>query len=261
MVLACVAIAVVVLVLTHTAPAPGLFDLAAGPRAIWQMPRTSPPTVYLTYDDGPNAATTPMLLDVLAREHVHATFFLIDREITDRTVPLVARMFADGHGVALHSDSRLDLLMAPATFARKLTTNADRIERSDTADTRGRPHRLAFAHDTRPEEIDYRLIGWGWAGGLELVTSTTAAPPSLVSRRIYRRSVVMHDAMCTTLPTSATHVVRPAPRPAAASKDKHSEGLSRARSAKAGHGQATPFATAAREQGTYAKDLYTIGDA
>jgi peptidoglycan/xylan/chitin deacetylase (PgdA/CDA1 family) len=65
MVLACVAIAVVILMLTHAGPAPGLFDLAAGPRAIWHMPRISPPTVYLTYDDGPNAATTPMLLDVL----------------------------------------------------------------------------------------------------------------------------------------------------------------------------------------------------
>jgi peptidoglycan/xylan/chitin deacetylase (PgdA/CDA1 family) len=72
MVLACVAIAVVILMLTHAGPAPGLFDLAAGPRAIWHMPRISPPTVYLTYDDGPNAATTPMLLDVLAREHARA---------------------------------------------------------------------------------------------------------------------------------------------------------------------------------------------
>ena len=166
MVLACVAIVVVVLVLTHTAPAQGLFDLAAGPRAIWQMPRTGPPTVYLTYDDGPNAATTPMLLDVLAREHVHATFFLIDREITDRTVPLVARMFAEGHGVALHSDSRLDLLMSPATFARKLTTNADRIERL----TGHRPIRAFRPHAgwrsatmyAGLRRIDYLLIGWGW---------------------------------------------------------------------------------------------------
>ena len=60
-----------------------------------------------------------MLLDVLAREGVRATFFFIDREITDRTVPLVARRFAEGHGVARHSDSRLDLLMSPAAFARK----------------------------------------------------------------------------------------------------------------------------------------------
>jgi hypothetical protein len=72
-------------VLTHTAPAQGLFDRAGGSRAIWQMPRTSPPSVYLTHDDRPNAATTPMLLDVLAREHVHVTLFLIDRKITNGT--------------------------------------------------------------------------------------------------------------------------------------------------------------------------------
>ena len=166
LVVTCVAIAVVIAVLTHTGPAPGLFDAAARSRAIWHMPGTTPPTVYLTYDDGPNANTTPMLLDVLAREHVHATFFLIDREITERTVPLVARMFAEGHAVALHSDSRLDLLMSPAAFARKLTTNADRIERL----TGHRPIRAFRPHAgwrsatmyTGLKRIDYRLIGWGW---------------------------------------------------------------------------------------------------
>ena len=166
MALACVALAVLMVGLAHTGPAPGMFDLAAGPRAIWHMPRTSPPTVYLTYDDGPNVATTPMLLDVLAREHARATFFLVDREITDRTVPLVARMFAEGHAVALHSDSRLDLLMSPAAFARKLTTNADRIERL----TGHRPIRAFRPHAgwrsatmyAGLKRIDYRLIGWGW---------------------------------------------------------------------------------------------------
>ena len=160
------AIAAATLILTHTAPAPGLFDVAAGGRAVWHMPRTDPATVYLTYDDGPNVATTPMLLDVLAREQVRATFFLIDREITDRTVPLVARMFAEGHGVALHSDNRLDLLMSPASFARKLTTNADRIERL----TGHRPIRAFRPHAgwrsatmyAGLKRIDYRLIGWGW---------------------------------------------------------------------------------------------------
>ena len=162
----CVAIAGVMLVLTHTAPAPWLFDVAAGPRAIWHMPRTAPPTVYLTYDDGPNAATTPMLLDVLARERARATFFLVDRQITDRTAPLVLRMFAEGHAVALHSDSRLDLLMSPSAFARKLTTNADRIERL----TGHRPIRAFRPHAgwrsatmyAGLKRIDYRLIGWGW---------------------------------------------------------------------------------------------------
>jgi peptidoglycan-N-acetylglucosamine deacetylase len=164
--LTALAVAAVILVLTHTAPAPGPFDVAAGPLAVWHMPRTSPATVYLTYDDGPNAATTPVLLDVLAREGVRATFFLVDGQITDRTAPLVARMFAEGHGVALHSDSRFDLLMLPSAFARKLTTNADRIERL----TGRRPIRAFRPHAgwrsatmyAGLKRIDYRLIGWGW---------------------------------------------------------------------------------------------------
>jgi peptidoglycan/xylan/chitin deacetylase (PgdA/CDA1 family) len=194
------AIATVILVLTHTVPAPGPFDVMAGPRAVWHMPRTSPPTVYLTYDDGPNAATTPALLDVLAREQVRATFFLVDREITDRTVPLVARMFAEGHSVALHSDSRLDLLMSPAAFARKLAANADRIERL----TGHRPVRAFRPHAgwrsaamyAGLKRIDYRLIGWGWMrwDWNWYRTRTADATVDRVAPRIEPGDiVVMHD--------------------------------------------------------------------
>src|SRR5262245_17808435 len=98
-----VSIAVGVSVLAHTALAPLAFDVIAGRRAVWHMPKTVPPAVYLTYDDGPNPTTTGDLLDVLWREQVQATFFLIDRHITDQTAPLVQRMFDEGHAVALHS--------------------------------------------------------------------------------------------------------------------------------------------------------------
>jgi peptidoglycan/xylan/chitin deacetylase (PgdA/CDA1 family) len=36
-----------------------------------------PKTVALTFDDGPDAEWTPKILDVLEREHVPATFFVI----------------------------------------------------------------------------------------------------------------------------------------------------------------------------------------
>src|SRR3954470_11371597 len=97
-----IAIVAGIVALAHTAPAPFLFDAIAGDRVVWHMPRTDPPTIYLTFDDGPNPTTTPDLLDVLAKQGVRATFFLIDRHITDATAPLVRRMFADGHAVALH---------------------------------------------------------------------------------------------------------------------------------------------------------------
>jgi peptidoglycan/xylan/chitin deacetylase (PgdA/CDA1 family) len=92
--------------LAHTMPAPFILDVLAGDRALWHMPRGDPPTIYLTYDDGPNPSTTPDLLDVLAREGIHATFFVIDRHVTQDTAPIVRRMFAEGHAVALHSANK-----------------------------------------------------------------------------------------------------------------------------------------------------------
>jgi hypothetical protein len=65
-------IGVGIVALAHTAPTRFLLDAMAGHRAVWSMPRGAPPTIYLTYDDGPNPTTTPDLLDVLAREGVHA---------------------------------------------------------------------------------------------------------------------------------------------------------------------------------------------
>src|SRR6185436_5040101 len=105
-----VAAACGIVILVHTLPAPFLLDAMAGTRGVWHMPRTTPPTIYLTYDDGPNPSTTPALLDALAREGARATFFLIDAHVTDETAPIIRRMFADGHAVALHSGNRWDAL-------------------------------------------------------------------------------------------------------------------------------------------------------
>jgi peptidoglycan/xylan/chitin deacetylase (PgdA/CDA1 family) len=195
-----VSIGLGVIVLAHTAPAPFLFDVMAGRRAIWHMPKTVPPAVYLTYDDGPNPATTGDLLDVLAREQVHATFFLIDRHITDQTVPLVRRMFDEGHAVALHSPTRADMVLSPKAFARRLTLAADHIEQ--IAGRRPcpafRPHAgwRSWSMYAGLKAIDYRLVGWSWMlwdwnWGRERTAESVA---QRVSRRAGNGDViVMHD--------------------------------------------------------------------
>jgi peptidoglycan/xylan/chitin deacetylase (PgdA/CDA1 family) len=161
-----IAVGVGVLALAHTAPAPFLFDAIAGGRAVWHMPKRTPPTIYFTFDDGPNPTTTPDLLDVLSREHVRATFFLIDRHITERTAPLLRRMFADGHAVALHSATRRYMLMSPDAFAQTLTDAADHIERVSGGRPcpAFRPHAgwRSWAMYAGLKQIDYRMIGWGW---------------------------------------------------------------------------------------------------
>jgi peptidoglycan/xylan/chitin deacetylase (PgdA/CDA1 family) len=152
--------------LVHVVPAPSLLDAIAGDTAVWHMPRGEPRTVYLTFDDGPNPATTPDLLDVLAKAGVPATFFLIDEHLTEATAPIVRRMFAEGHAVALHSATRAHMLRSPERLAEVLTAAADRIERlSGSRPCRAfRPHAGWRGGEMYAglRDIDYRLIGWGW---------------------------------------------------------------------------------------------------
>jgi len=68
-------------------------------------PRTIPLAdheVILTFDDGPDAVNTPRILDALAAECVHATFFEIGRNAA--SLPQIARReVLDGHTVAHHT--------------------------------------------------------------------------------------------------------------------------------------------------------------
>ncbi|MBX3272381.1 MAG: polysaccharide deacetylase family protein [Sandaracinaceae bacterium] len=63
--------------------------------------------IHFTFDDGPRAATTPRLLDHLARHRVRATFFLVTRALDDprrrdTARATVRRMAAEGHTIGLH---------------------------------------------------------------------------------------------------------------------------------------------------------------
>ena len=155
-----------VIALAHVAPAPFVLDAMAGDRAVWHMPRGSPSTVYLTYDDGPNPTTTPDLLDVLAREQVHATFFLIDDHLTEETAPIVRRIFAEGHAVGLHSATRTYMLLSPDELAGRLTAEADRLEMLAGTPRAAHSGRMRVGEVVEMydglRKIDYTLVGWGW---------------------------------------------------------------------------------------------------
>lgn len=164
------ALGIGVVFLAHTAPFPFLLEAFAPSKSIWRVPdaagRKGPARVYLTFDDGPNPAATPALLDVLRESGAPATFFLIDDHLTDATAPIVRRMFEEGHAVALHSNTRALMIKTPADLAALLTGYADRIER--LAGSRPcplfRPHagwRSGSMYEGL-QQIDYRLVGWSW---------------------------------------------------------------------------------------------------
>lgn len=56
--------------------------------------------IYLTFDDGPSANTTPKILDVLKQKGVNATFFILN--YNENTESLVKREIDEGHAVGIH---------------------------------------------------------------------------------------------------------------------------------------------------------------
>jgi len=71
----------------------------------------------LTFDDGPNPAITPKLLDLLDRYKAKATFFLIGRYV--RECPeLVQETVARGHEVGNHTELHPNLLWLNPTKVR-----------------------------------------------------------------------------------------------------------------------------------------------
>lgn len=68
------------------------------------------PCIALTFDDGPSTAYTPVLLDGLKERGVHATFFLIGKNIEQGdNDDIVKRMYEEGHLIGNHTYSHVEI--------------------------------------------------------------------------------------------------------------------------------------------------------
>ena len=165
-VVALVAVLAGICVLAHIAPFPFLLDFVSGNRSVWRKPSPAGDrTVYLTYDDGPNPDATPELLDLLRDKQVKATFFLIPNYINASTEPIVRRMAAEGHTVAVHSADRWLMLRTSPVVAERLRESAARIEAAGAKPcAMFRPHAgwrsLTLISGVR--RAGFHLAGWSW---------------------------------------------------------------------------------------------------
>ncbi|HSC27969.1 MAG TPA: polysaccharide deacetylase family protein [Vicinamibacterales bacterium] len=189
-------------VLSQTAPFPFLMEAFRPSRSLWRVdsPRGSPPTVYLTFDDGPNPLWTPTLLDALGESNVRGTFFLIDDYITPETEAIVRRIAEDGHAIGLHSKTRKLMILPPDELAGRLQDAADRI----VSITGVEPCRLFRPHGgwrsatmyQGLDRIGYRLAGWTW-GLWDFDWWRTPRADQVVPRLVDRASagdiIVIHD--------------------------------------------------------------------
>ena len=85
-----------------------------------------PGQVALTFDDGPLPLYTPLILDVLARYDVPATFFVVGRS-AEQLPGLLQRMRAEGHSVQNHTYDHAWLTRYSDTAVRSQLADTDRI--------------------------------------------------------------------------------------------------------------------------------------
>lgn len=76
---------------------------------------------YLTFDDGPTRAHSNAILDILAKEDVKATFFLIGSQV-EFYPDIVRRQYREGHGIGNHTYSHVfkDIYRNPNSYTKEL---------------------------------------------------------------------------------------------------------------------------------------------
>lgn len=68
---------------------------------IEELTKAKEKIAYLTFDDGPNISVTPKVLDILKKEEVKATFFVIGKNVKQYP-EIVKREYEEGHYIANH---------------------------------------------------------------------------------------------------------------------------------------------------------------
>jgi peptidoglycan/xylan/chitin deacetylase (PgdA/CDA1 family) len=114
--------------------------------------------VALTFDDGPDPRTTPVVLAALARAHATATFFLVGEQV-ERFGELAAEIAAAGHEIGLHGYRHLPTLLRTP---RELNADLDRAETVIAEATGRRPvfYRAPFGVFSTAALLSARRRGW-----------------------------------------------------------------------------------------------------
>jgi peptidoglycan-N-acetylglucosamine deacetylase len=168
-------------------------------RMAWAQAEDAPtPHVALTFDDGPHPEQTPRLLDILDREQVSATFYVIG-SCAERYPDVVRQAFLAGHDIGNHSWSH--------PLLTRLSPEAVEVEFARTDDllisiNGDRPNTIRAPYGAANDEI--KAIAWPRSMMLWDVDTndwrsrnTGSVEHEAVSRR--GGVVLMHDIYPTTI--------------------------------------------------------------
>ena len=155
-----------------------------------------------TFDDGPNPAWTPQLLDILAAHNVSATFFLVGR-YAQAEPDLVRRIHAAGHLIGNHSWSHPNLAIASsARVEQELTRTSQTLQQITGAPVRWfrppfggrRPVVLKIARSLGMTPVLWNAITTDWREpSADRIAQRLCATIDRNQRSGWATNIVLHD--------------------------------------------------------------------
>lgn len=153
--------------------------------------------VALTFDDGPDPAYTPEILDILKEKDVRATFFLIGKNV-EAHPEIAQRIVAEGHSIGNHTHTHKSLIPLSAKKTYKEIKNAEAVieETTGIRPTLFRPPRGVYSDYARKllKEERYTLVLWD----VSTVDWAELAPKKIVANVINNVKpgsiILLHDS-------------------------------------------------------------------
>ena len=169
-------------------------------RTLLAPPR--PGELALTFDDGPNPACTPRLLDTLAAHDVHATFFMVGRYAQSEPA-LVRRIAQAGHLIGNHSWSHPNLaLTEPSRVREELARTSDTLQQITGQPVRyfrppfggRRPYVLRVARELGMTPVLWNAITTDWSEpSADRIAQRLMRTIDRNQRRGRATNIVLHD--------------------------------------------------------------------
>jgi peptidoglycan-N-acetylglucosamine deacetylase len=169
--------------------------------------------VALTFDDGPDPASTPAFLEMLADERVRATFFMLGSMVA-KAPRLAADIAAAGHEVAIHGwDHRYTVLRTPRAVRDDMARARDEVVSATGALPRFyRPPYgvLSAGALAAARTLGLRPVLWScWGREWESTATPGSVYETLSCDLTGGACVLLHDSDCTS-PAGAAAAARAA---------------------------------------------------
>jgi peptidoglycan/xylan/chitin deacetylase (PgdA/CDA1 family) len=191
----------------------------------WSCHVFSPKLVALTFDDGPYGEATSQILDILKKERVHATFFLLGINV-EKYPAIAKRIVSEGHVIGNHSYSHSEFLskmpiedfQADVRHAENLIVNATGLQ--------PRYYRPPFgmhtpSMDQQLKDMGYFVVLWDVGTGTTVSdydqgTSSEAIVEQIVRNTLKGRKrqqiILLHDGRDVQIGDSRQNVIQALPR-------------------------------------------------